>query len=314
MSRKSFPKKYEASYVFNDSICRLWPLINCQKNIEIIFREVSLSIPLNEEDNSDFSFSVVDMTSIECNKKVTWLISGRKSPTKISASFILVSNTLDDSTLLTVSLVLLKPCLEPSLHSKIVEATKQICVQLINNIGDLMQNNPVFQYEFESIEINAPVKVVWDFIISFEFLKVTQYKDFKANGDTSKLGTIISWTAINENGEEILFECKVSHCNHDENRKKWTYAIEAFNDKLKSQTVKFILIILGEEKTFFSFYHEVREIVEVEQLIDLSAQKKIHLQMLKEELEKKYLEKRGNSRGEFNGENICECIKTNTSV
>ena len=296
----SLPKKYEASYVFTDCITRIWPLINDIKNIETIIPSEQLSTILIDECNSPFEYSIMEMSSLECTKKVTCQIKKKNIQTQLSANFSLVSNTLDNTTLFTICLMLVNPNIDKSIQPTVVQNCKNLCITVIENVEKILKEDPVAQYEYESTEIECPIEILWDFLVTFDFIKVKCVSDLKYEGEVGKVGTIVSWNFIHQDGKSELAQCRIVKANNDPKRKKWIFCIVPFDGPSKNQEVKFTLINLGNGMTFISFYHKFNETVGQEQLIHLQEQKKEMLMEIKKNLEAKVKSVKNNTVNSVN--------------
>lgn len=284
----SLPKKYEASFVFEKCITQMWPLIIDIKNVERIIPESNLStIIIDETNTSPFEYNLVEMSSLECSKKTSWLISKKNIPTQINASFSLVLSTLEDYTVFTICLILVNPKIDPSNYSKVVQNCKDLCALIIDNVDKMLKQEPVLQYEYESTEINCPIEVIWNFLITFDFLKVKCVKNLEINGELGKVGTNVTWNFVHENGVIEKAECRVVKANNNPKRKKWVFSIIALDGPSKNQLVKFTLLNLDNGVTFFTFFHKFNEEVGTEQLNHLKENKKKILKEIKKNLEDK---------------------------
>lgn len=284
----SLPKKYEASFVFEKCITQMWPLIIDKKNVENIIPESGLSkIIIDETNIAPFEYNLVEMSSLECSKKTSWLISKKNIPTQINASFSLVLSTLEDYTVFTICLLLVNPKIDPSNYATVIQNCKDLCALIIDNVDKMLKQEPVLQYEYESTEINCPIEVLWDFLVTFDFLKVKCVENLEIHGEIGKVGTNVTWNFVHENGVKEKAECTIVKANNNPKRKKWVFAVIPLGGPSKNQLVKFTLLNLDNGVSFFTFFHKFNEEVGAEQLNHLKEHKKKILMEIKKNLEAK---------------------------
>ena len=97
-----FPNKYEATYVFSDTISRLFLTLAELVNIEELNKGTQLPYLFTDKPTPlTFTYTVGEITSLEYSKKLSWTIDNKSIPTPIHETFTLISNTLDNTTLLT---------------------------------------------------------------------------------------------------------------------------------------------------------------------------------------------------------------------
>ena len=150
-----FPKKYEASYVFSDTISRLFLTLAELHNIEELNKQTQLPFLFTDKPTPlTFSYTVGEITSLEYSKKVIWILSNKTIPTPIHYTFTLIANTLDNTTLLVFEILIVQPeKIETSQRAKIC---KKVCVEMINNIEMLLQINNDNIYDYSSTIVKAP--------------------------------------------------------------------------------------------------------------------------------------------------------------
>lgn len=279
-----FSKKHEASYVFSDTISRISKILNDKKIIENLNSQTQLPylfidkpIPLT------FNYSLIESNSVEHKKKLTWMISSPTIPTNIHYTFNLVSNTLDNTTLLVFEIYILNPEKIPQeKHKKIMCGSKEICVEMINAIDKALQMNYDNIVHYASILINVPRKKIWDHFIELQFLKDRNIENLSFSGKKDEVGTIVSWL---DKKEEMKFSCIILKVSNSENRKKWKFKLKSLEGLFQNQEMEFIIIKLSEKETFVAIAHIFNEQVTPEILKEVEFKKKNKLNKLKQKLE-----------------------------
>lgn len=275
-------KKFQTSYVFNTPQNRIWHLLNEPKNITTIFSKTSLSQILP---SLPHIYTLTKHSIETTSKKLSYLIHSQHPPpsNSISVSFTFISNTLDQTTLLDL-------CISTtSLSSNTFSIYKDICYQILNNIEDLIINDTTFLFEYESIEINVPIDIVWNYMTMFKFLEFIHAKDVIFEGEEFGKGMKVHWI-YNKGEQDECGVCVVNDVKRDLKRKKWYFVIEPRLENEKKQEIKFTFMKIEEESTFFSYFHQFKENICNEQINLLMDQKKLFLKGMKECLEKSYAE------------------------
>lgn len=280
-----FPNKYEATYVFSDTISRLFLTLAELANIEELNKGTQLPFLFTDKPMPlSFTYTVGEITSLEYSKKLGWLVSNKTIPTAIHETFTLISNTLDNTTLLTFEIQLLHPeKVEQGKRNKIVSGCKKVCVEMINNIEMLLQVNNENIYDYGSVVIKAPREKVWEYITNLKFMRNEHIKDLVVEGNPEEIGTTISWTFASDGSK---CKSKISYVKKDKEKKKWKYKMVPMEGPFQMQEIHFIVIHLKDDITFFSVYHEFKEQVSAEVMSRVAKKNKILIDMIKESLER----------------------------
>lgn len=280
-----FPNKYEATYVFSDTISRLFLTLAELANIEELNKGTQLPFLFTDKPMPlSFTYTVGEITSLEYSKKLGWLVSNKTIPTAIHETFTLISNTLDNTTLLTFEIQLLHPeKVEQGKRNKIVSGCKKVCVEMINNIEMLLQVNNENIYDYGSVVIKAPREKVWEYITNLKFMRNEHIKDLVVEGNPEEIGTTISWTFASDGSK---CKSKISYVKKDKEKKKWKYKMVPMEGPFQIQEIHFIVIHLKDDITFFSVYHEFKEQISAEVMSRVAKKNKILIDMIKESLER----------------------------
>ena len=283
-TKQSFPKKFEASYVFSDRISRLYLLLSDSTHLESLNKKTQLPflftdkpVPLN------YDFCVSQMLSLEHNKSINWTITSGSIPVVIHEEFNLVKNTLDNTTLLTFALSVANPDkIDKNKRKKIINGCKKVCIEIINNIDILLQENSdnIFEYESTIIKINRAQ--VFDYI--FDPIKFAKnFSNVLIVEGKNEVGTVVSWKTNDE--DQFEFKSKIIQIDNDPKKKKWKYILAPISGPFQDQIIKFIFIEISNNETFFSVEHDFKEKVDEDDLNILKIKKAKMINFIKEKLE-----------------------------
>ena len=282
-----FPQKYEASYVFSDTISRLFLTLAELHNIEELNKKTQLPFLFTVKLTPlTFSYTVGEITSLEYSNKVIWRLDNKNVPTPIFYTFTLIANTLDNTTLLVFEILLGQPeKIELVKRQKIISGCKKVCVEMINNIEMYLQVNNDNIYDYGSNIIKAPMEVVWEYVTNLKFMNNEYIKDLVIDGNPDKVGTMLRWKFVKD-PEGNVCKSKVSYVNKSPNKKKWKYKMVPIEGPFQMQEIDFVFINLDNNSTFFSVYHDFKEQVSAETMEIVSKKKKFLLNLIKQAIEK----------------------------
>ena len=88
---------------------------------------------------------------------------------------------------------------------------KAACVDVINSIDVLLQENKEYIYEYESDIIKAPREKVWDYLTHFEKFSKDLCRVTKYEGDSSKVGNVVSFWIEGEQDEKQIKILEISN-------------------------------------------------------------------------------------------------------
>ena len=98
---KHTPMKFEASFVFLDTINRIDNILTDIQKINLINTKTQIPyIFTNRPIPIEFNFTLTNLLSLEHHKKVTWELTTQFMPIIIEYNFSITWNTLDNSTFL----------------------------------------------------------------------------------------------------------------------------------------------------------------------------------------------------------------------
>ena len=291
MKSNSFPKKYEASYVFiSDDINRIYSLLTETENIEKLNQKTQLPYLFTDKPYPiKFDYSIGEITTGKYLISFSWNINSHEIPTPFIYFFKLTSNTLDNSILLNFEVIIVNPEKIPQeKFKKVINGCKKICVEMINNIEVFLQENNENIFIFESDIVKAPREKVWDCLINLgEILKKYNIaKEYYYENEKEKVGSVVHFTIKNkEKGEEGSF--KIVKIEKNINKEKWILVFCPLELKYYVQEMEFVLYKLEDNNTFIYINHKFKELLPHETMKELQFKKRFLFDMIKKELEGK---------------------------
>ncbi len=288
MKSNSFPKKYEASYVFiSDDINRIYSLLTETENIEKLNQKTQLPYLFTDKPYPiKFDYSIGEITTGKYLISFSWNINSHEIPTPFIYFFKLTSNTLDNSILLNFEVKIVNPEKIPQeKFKKVINGCKKICVEMINNIEVFLQENNENIFVFESDIINAPREKVWDCLINLGeiFKKHHIIKEYSCEGEKEKVGSIVK---IKKEKKEKIEEgsFKIVKIERNINKEKWTLVFRPLEVKFHVQEMEFVLYKLEDNNTFIYINHTFKELLPQETMKELQIKKKYLFNLIKKEL------------------------------
>lgn len=289
-STKHTPLKFEASYVFSDTINRIdniltdiqkIKLINSKTQIPFIFTHRPVPI--------EYNFTLTNLIGLEHHKRVTWELTTQFFPIKIEYNFALTWNTLDNSTLLVFEIVIVNSeIISSEINSKVKSGCFAACVDVINSIDELLQENKENIYEYESDIIKAPRQKIWDYFTHFDKFSKELCRVTKFEGDSTKVGNVVSFWIEGEQDEKQI---KILEISNNPNKKKWKYSFMPLGGPFKEQVIKTLFVKVSENETFLSIFHEFTDFIGKEEIMKLEKKKKFIFNYIRNKLENNVEEK-----------------------
>ena len=237
------PKKFEASYVLEDSLDRILYTINF-KQFELITNETSLkNIFTNEPIETPFSYRINELSLYDSSKLFSIIITHQNIPCEIEVNLIFKENTLDKNTLLTLEIRLIEKFLE--------QRTDHL-------------------YQTESTIIKVEKVKLFDFLISFKIFEPL-FDVIVPDKNNIKKGSKIYFNCKKKN---IIIENTVTKICIEPNKKKWYLNFVSKSDYFKTQEIMIYLISLSENLTFISITHHFKESTKLEEIQEIENKKK----------------------------------------
>ncbi len=285
---KGIPKKFETSYVFNDSVSRISLLLTQNENIEKINKKTQLPYLFTDKPTPiQFNYILSENSSSDVSSLISWNINSKEIPTPILYNFNLSSNTIDNSTLLIFQLIIVYPNkIEDNLKNKVINSCNKICIEMINNIDILLQENNSIIFQFESDIINSSKETIWNELKNIhEYLKQNnKIKDFKIVGNFD-IGTKIT---ISFNEKET-FNFIISYISNDKDKKKWELEFTPIETVLEKIFIRWCIIEISNDKSFVYVYHIFKEKPSIEILNEIKFKKSKIISIIKNFVENKVI-------------------------
>ena len=284
---KRIPKKFETSYVFKDIMTSIFSLLIQNENIEKLNNNTQLPyLFTNKPIPIKFKYLLKEKKCSDINSKISWLINSNQIPTSFSYNYKLISNTIDNSTLLIFQIEITNPNkIENNLAIKVINSCNKICIEMINNIEYLIQeiNNKIYQYESDII--NSSKEEIWNTFKNLNhYLKINKkIKNYIIEGNNFRIGTKITVFLIDNTSVKYL----ISYLNNDNNKKKWEIEVIPLENELEKQAIRLCLIEISKEKCFIYIYHVFNEMPSLEVMKELELKKKNMITIIKNFLENK---------------------------
>ena len=284
---KRIKKKFETSYVFKDLMTSIFSLLIQNENIEKLNNNTQLPyLFTNKPIPIKFKYLLKEKKCSDINSKISWLINSNQIPTSFSYNYKLISNTIDNSTLLIFQIEITNPNkIENNLAIKVINSCNKICIEMINNIEYLIQeiNNKIYQYESDII--NSSKEEIWNTFKNLNhYLKINKkIKNYIIEGNNLGIGTKITVIFIDNTSVKYL----ISYLNNDNNKKKWEIEVIPLENELEKQAIRLCLIEISKEKCFIYIYHVFNEMPSLEVMKELELKKKNMITIIKNFLENK---------------------------
>ena len=271
------PKKYEASYVLEDSFDRILVLINFGVFEEITNQTCLKTIFTKEPIETPFKYQMTEFSEYESSKNISIIIFHEKIPCGIEINFNFKANTLDNTTLLTleIKLVNTKFTSEHNLN-KIVKGCQNLCKEYIRLIEKYLEQKLDLLFQTESVILKENKEKIFKYFINFKMLE--SFKGLKIifpKEEDLKVGSKVYF--INES-EGIKIENTIIKIQKNPKKKKWCMKFSCNSQLFKTQDIHIYLISLEDNLTFLSIIHHFKENIQFEQIQEIEEKKK-HLIM-----------------------------------
>ena len=283
------PYKFDSKYISEDSISRIYRLINEKKTIELLIMNTKL--PYIFSDNEVpiiFNYELKEKTSYDTDKELTWLLTCNQIPTPINMTFNLIENTVEKTILIICEMSIVKTELIPDKYKmKIINNFEGITVDVINNIIIKLKNDNEDIYHYESRIYNYSREKVKDIIINlFEILKERGiFKSIKKEEQLNSDVEIIRIVGKDEN-KSILF--KLNKLKLEENAVKWTLSYMPLGTNFLDYLIDFKIIKLKQDQTLVAIINIYLEQIGHSVLKNLTKIKIDLFNIIEEELKKRY--------------------------
>ena len=267
------PKKYEASYVLEDSFDRILVLINFGVFEEITNQTCLKTIFTKEPIDTPFKYQMTEFSAYESSKNISIIIFHEKIPCGIEINFNFKANTLDNTTLLTleIKLVNTKFTNEHNLN-KIVKGCQNLCIEYIRGIERYLEQRLEFAYQNESIIIKVNKERIFDYFVHSKMIDFYEGVNIIVpNEENLKVGSkfYFFYKCLG-----IKIENTIIKMDNDPKKNKWCIKFSCNSELFKTQDIHIYLIDLEGGSTFFSLIHKFKESIQFEQIQEIERKKK----------------------------------------
>ena len=239
-----------------------------------------ISSKKSNQDKSNNSENKISENSSFVNKNLTESnnnenISNTKQSSEIKnfikLIFILQPNTIEDTQLLTITMIDYSETLNKNQLEDIIKS-------IFDNFEEIIIKEVPLTKNCESIIINANINTVFDFYASWNLSGLDEklVKNIKIAGDPYKLGTKIYFTYLQQISVIAVVEevnSYIQEGNLDDNN-EWNYKYKAIFEN--GETEYFNAIFVSCEngtKTYLSIENDINEKIKIDELSELSNRK-----------------------------------------
>ena len=136
LNNTKIPYKFDSRYIFEDSLPRIFRIINEVNSLEEIITKTKLPYVFSDDQNPViFDFNLNEISAFDSYKEISWLITCKQIQTPIKINFYLTENTIDNTVLVVFEISIVKRELIPDKYkSNVISSFEEIAVDVLNNI------------------------------------------------------------------------------------------------------------------------------------------------------------------------------------
>ena len=282
------PYKFDSRCILEDSITRLFRIIAEHKTIEQLITNTKLPYLFSDnEEPINFEYIILEISSFDSYKEITWLLTCKQIPSPIKISFNLTENTIENTVLVVVEISIIKRELVPDIYKpKIIANFESISVDVLNNLIIKLKNDNKDIYHYESKIFNYSREKVKNII--FNLTKImTERGVISAAISEGKHqeGEIITFILLKEQRE---LKIKINEAHIDDKELKWVVSYMPLDFFYKDYLVEWTIIKIEENKTMVAINNLYYEQIEPSIKKKLTETKINLFQVIEEELRKKF--------------------------
>lgn len=283
------PYKFDSRYVFEDSITRIFRVLAECKTIEQLIMNTKL--PYIFSDNNEpitFEYILLEASSADSYKEITWLLSFKQIQTPIKIFFNLTENTIDKTVLVVFEISIVNRELVQDIYKpKIIESFEDISVDVLNNLIIKLKNDNKDIYHYESKIFNYSREKMKNIIFNLNeiMLKRGFIKSIKREGKLNSEGELITV----ELGRVIrTIKLKIIKLKLKEKKVKWVISYMPLEVNFKDYQIDWNIIKIKPDITLLAIINKYSEQIDPNIMIDLTKRKKEIFQIIEEELKRQY--------------------------
>ena len=285
------PYKFESRCIIEDSSTRMFRLITEYKHIEQIITNTKLPYVFSEtNDQINFEYIMIEASSYDSFKEVTWLLRCKQMITPIKLTFNLTENTLENTALVVFELSIIKRELVPDIYkSKIISTIEEIAVEVLNNVMIKLKNDYKDIYHYDSrIFHYSRDKLKYIVLNLYKIIVERGYiASVKREGEPFTEGEIFTFSFPEK---QKAIKLKMNKIKMNEKNLKWTISYMPLNMDFKDFLVDWYIVKIKPDETLLAINNIFSEQIEPILKKSLTKRKKELFEIIEEELRKKYPE------------------------
>ena len=285
------PYKFESRCIIEDSSTRMFRLITEYKHIEQIITNTKLPYVFSEtSDPINFEYIMIEASSYDSFKEVTWLLRCKQMITPIKLTFNLTENTLENTALVVFELSIIKRELVPDIYkSKIISTFEEIALEVLNNIMIKLKNDYKDIYHYDSrIFHYSRDKLKYIVLNLYKIIVERGYiASVKREGEPFTEGEIFTFSFPEK---QKTIKLKMNKIKMNEKNLKWTISYMPLNMDFKDFLVDWYIVKIKPDETLLAINNIFSEQIEPILKKSLTKRKKELFEIIEEELRKKYPE------------------------
>ena len=285
------PYKFESRCIIEDSSTRMFRLITEYKHIEQIITNTKLPYVFSEtNDPINFEYIMIEASSYDSFKEVTWLLRCKQMITPIKLTFNLTENTLENTALVVFELSIIKRELVPDIYkSKIISTFEEIAVEVLNNVMIKLKNDYKDIYHYESkIFHYSRDKLKYIVLNLYKIIVERGYiASVKREGEPFTEGEIFTFSFPEK---QKTIKLKMNKIKMNEKNLKWTISYMPLNMDFKDFFLDWYIVKIKPDETLLAINNIFSEQIEPILKKSLTKRKKELFEIIEEELRKKYPE------------------------
>ena len=285
------PYKFESRCIIEDSSTRMFRLITEYKHIEQIITNTKLPYVFSEtNDPINFEYIMIEASSYDSFKEVTWLLRCKQMITPIKLTFNLTENTLENIALVVFELSIIKRELVPDIYkSKIISTFEEIAVEVLNNVMIKLKNDYKDIYHYDSrIFHYSRDKLKYIVLNLYKIIVERGYiASVKREGEPFTEGEIFTFSFPEK---QKTIKLKMNKIKMNEKNLKWTISYMPLNMDFKDFLVDWYIVKIKPDETLLAINNIFSEQIEPILKKSLTKRKKELFEIIEEELRKKYPE------------------------
>ena len=285
------PYKFESRCIIEDSSTRMFRLITEYQHIEQIITNTKLPYVFSEtNDPINFEYIMIEASSYDSFKEVTWLLRCKQMITPIKLTFNLTENTLENTALVVFELSIIKRELVPDIYkSKIISTFEEIAVEVLNNVMIKLKNDYKDIYHYESkIFHYSRDKLKYIVLNLYKIIVERGYiASVKREGEPFTEGEIFTFSFPEK---QKTIKLKMNKIKMNEKNLKWTISYMPLNMDFKDFFLDWYIVKIKPDETLLAINNIFSEQIEPILKKSLTKRKKELFEIIEEELRKKYPE------------------------